>query len=195
MLAFPILYEPALQMDKIFGYSPYAATILAMTCGYFAWDVLLCLRFHHLHGPWFLLHAISCFTVYFLSFHPIFQYYGGVFLMYELSTPFLNVHWFCDKLGLTGSRLQIVNGLILVCVFFSARIVYGYYQSALFFMNIAARFSEIPLYLIAVYTSANILLNILNAFWLYKMIVSVSRRLNSNASVVDDDRGGKVKKM
>lgn len=47
--------------------------------------------------------------------------------MYDLSTPFLNVHWFCDKLDLTGSTIQAVNGAFLVSVFFGCRLVYGTY--------------------------------------------------------------------
>lgn len=56
--------------------------------------------------------------------------------MYELSTPFLNIHWFCDKLGLTGSKLQLYNGFALLFTFFFCRIVWGTYQSVLIYSDI-----------------------------------------------------------
>lgn len=61
---------------------------------------------------------------------PFANYYGPVFILYELSSPFLNIHWFCDKLNLTGSKLQWYNGMVLLFTFFSCRIVWGTYQSA-----------------------------------------------------------------
>ncbi len=58
------------------------------------------------------------------------------------STPYLNIHWYgnhlrpffasdvtvcrmLDKTGQTGSRLQLVNGLILISTFALARLAYG----------------------------------------------------------------------
>ena len=60
---------------------------------------------------------------------PFANYYGLNFILYELSTPMLNVHWFLDKLGMTGSTLQWVNGILLMAVFFGCRCVWGSYQS------------------------------------------------------------------
>lgn len=52
-----------------------------------------------------------------------------MFILYELSTPFLNIHWFCDKLNMTGSSLQWYNGMLLLSVFFCCRLIWGTYQS------------------------------------------------------------------
>ena len=60
---------------------------------------------------------------------PFLNYYGPVFILYELSTPFLNVHWFCDKLNLTGSKIQWINGMFLLSSFFCCRLIWGSYQS------------------------------------------------------------------
>ena len=60
---------------------------------------------------------------------PFCNYYGPVFILYELSTPFLNIHWFCDKLNMTGGKLQWYNGMLLLAVFFSCRLIWGTYQS------------------------------------------------------------------
>lgn len=55
--------------------------------------------------------------------------------MYELSSPFLNIHWFCDKLDLTGSVYQAINGAFLTSTFFLCRIVWGTYSSYLTFTD------------------------------------------------------------
>jgi hypothetical protein len=60
---------------------------------------------------------------------PFCNYYGPVFILYELSSPFLNIHWFCDKLNMTGSKLQWYNGMLLLAMFFSSRLLWGTYQS------------------------------------------------------------------
>lgn len=61
---------------------------------------------------------------------PFLNYYASVFILWELSSPFLNIHWFCDKVGMTGSSLQLYNGLTLIATFFGARLVWGTSQSA-----------------------------------------------------------------
>ena len=60
---------------------------------------------------------------------PFANYYGLNFMLYELSTPFLNFHWFFDKLNMTGSRAQLYNGIVLITVFGFSRLVWGVYQS------------------------------------------------------------------
>jgi hypothetical protein len=67
---------------------------------------------------------------------PFGNYYGLSFVLYELSTPFLNIHWFCDKLNLTGSKLQLYNGIALLATFFGCRVVWGTYQSYLIYSDI-----------------------------------------------------------
>lgn len=64
------------------------------------------------------------------------NYYCPVFILYELSSPFLNFHWFFDKLGMTGSRAQLYNGLVLIATFFGCRLVWGTWQSVRVFSDI-----------------------------------------------------------
>lgn len=67
---------------------------------------------------------------------PFVNYYASTFILYELSSPFLNIHWFCDKLNKTGSTIQFVNGIVLLCTFFSCRIIWGSYQSVRVFSDV-----------------------------------------------------------
>lgn len=64
------------------------------------------------------------------------NYYGSTFILYELSSPFLNFHWFFDKLHMTGSKPQWYNGMILLASFFSCRLVWGTYQSVRVYQDV-----------------------------------------------------------
>jgi len=46
------------------------------------------------------------------------------------------MHWFFDKLGMTGSRAQLYNGLVLIGTFFSCRLVWGTWQSFLIYRDL-----------------------------------------------------------
>jgi hypothetical protein len=60
---------------------------------------------------------------------PFANYYASSFILYELSSPFLNIHWFCDKMDMTGGLVQMVNGVCLLATFFGARLAYGTYMT------------------------------------------------------------------
>ncbi|KAJ9157663.1 Transmembrane protein 56 [Pleurostoma richardsiae] len=124
--------EERKQMDwqeRIWGYTGAAGLVQAFAAGYFVWDLITTLVYIDVFGVGLLAHAVSALVVYLIGFRPFLNYYGCVFILYELSTPFLNIHWFFDKLGMTGSKAQLYNGLCLLFTFFSARLVYGVYQS------------------------------------------------------------------
>ena len=67
---------------------------------------------------------------------PFANYYGLNFILYEISTPFLNIHWFFDKLNMTGSRVQLYNGFVLLATFFSGRVLWGNYQSINIYLDV-----------------------------------------------------------
>lgn len=66
---------------------------------------------------------------------PFVNYYAPVFILYELSSPFLNIHWFLDKVNMTGSRAQWYNGMALLSVFFCCRLVWGTWQSVMVYKD------------------------------------------------------------
>jgi hypothetical protein len=114
---------------RVYGYTGASGLVQAFACGYFLWDFVLCSAHFSVFGAGLLAHAISALLVFSLGFRPFVNYYGPVFILYELSTPFLNLHWFFDKLGMTGSTPQFVNGLFLIGTFFGARLCWGTYNS------------------------------------------------------------------
>lgn len=136
---------------------------------------------------------------------PFVNFYGPTFILYELSSPFLNMHWFFDKLHMTGSRAQWYNGILLLASFFSCRLLWGTYQSIRVYQDVWAglhykelpgaasagvggrddweagimRFAKegsVPTWLACTYLGSNIVLNTLNFYWFGKMIETVKKR-------------------
>lgn len=121
--------ENMTALERIYGYTGGCGLIQGLATGYFLWDVVVSTRYFKIFGLGIWAHAVSALFVFSLGFRPFCNFYGPVFILYELSSPFLNVHWFCDKLGMTGSKLQWYNGIILLSTFFGCRLVWGTYQS------------------------------------------------------------------
>lgn len=122
--------------ERIWGYTGAAGMVQALAAGYFLWDLLISLIHIRIFGIGIFAHAVSALVVFSFGFRPFVNYYGCTFILYELSSPFLNFHWFFDKLGMTGSRAQLYNGILLVITFFFCRLVWGTYQSICVFQDI-----------------------------------------------------------
>jgi hypothetical protein len=117
-------------------------------------------------------------------------------MLYELSTPFLNIHWFFDKLGMTGTKAQLYNGLTLLVVFFCCRLVWGAYSSFNIYRDVwnalhldvhrkrsnneeIMRFGGeelLPMWLVVLYMGGHVTLQVLNVYWFEKMISAVKKR-------------------
>lgn len=73
---------------------------------------------------------------------PFVNFYSPTFILYELSSPFLNIHWFLDKVNMTGSRAQWYNGMMLLFTFFSCRLIWGTWQSAAVYVDMFKALSQ-----------------------------------------------------
>ncbi|RDW88152.1 hypothetical protein BP6252_00184 [Coleophoma cylindrospora] len=141
--------------QRIWGYTGAAGMIQGLAAGYFLWDLMISLQNIKVFGLGMLAHAVSALVVFSFGFRPFLNFYGCTFILYELSTPFLNFHWFFDKLDMTGSRAQLYNGLVLLAMFFSCRLVWGTYQSVRVYQDVWAALHHKP-------AGASIHLDILN---------------------------------
>ncbi|KAJ8659189.1 hypothetical protein O0I10_005228 [Lichtheimia ornata] len=182
-----ILSDGNLSQNRVFGYSPFAANIYSISCGYFVWDVITAILYIKNQGVSMVCHGVAAFLVLFLSYRPFINYYGAVFLLYEASTPFLNFNWFMDKLGWTGSKAQLVNGIFLISIFFLARIVFGFYMSYWLWVDICAVKDLVPLRYWIVYFAANAMTSFLNVYWFGLMIRSLRKRFDSDASTTTNN--------
>jgi hypothetical protein len=191
--------------ERLWGYTSMTGRVQGFAAGYFLWDTLAGIEHLDVQGAGALLHGIAALTITIMGFRPFANYYGVNFVLYELSTPFLNVHWFLDKFGLTGSRTQLYNGILLIASFFGCRLVWGSYQSVMIYndvwmawraetpfytgcshlfkairlyslMDVPYRCRVLPTWLGAFYIGANTTLSLLNIFWVYRMIITVRKR-------------------
>lgn len=192
--------------ERVWGYTGAAGMIQALAAGYFVWDLFVTSLNLDVFGLGTLAHAIAALLVYSLGFRPFVNYYGCIFILWELSTPFLNVHWFMDKVDMTGTRAQLYNGFLLLFSFFSCRLIYGTYQSLLAFRDIWAAVnshpfpgpranpvmafatdeSTVPVWLAVVYLASNVTLNSLNFYWFIMMIRAVRKRFEPGKQPVTE---------
>ncbi|OQD69977.1 hypothetical protein PENDEC_c028G01182 [Penicillium decumbens] len=121
--------------ERVFGYTGACGLIQALAVGYFLYDLIVSVVHIKMFGIGMLFHAISALWVFSLGFRPFINYYAPTFILYELSSPFLNIHWFLDKVNMTGSRAQWYNGMALLATFFSCRLVWGTWQSVLVYID------------------------------------------------------------
>lgn len=99
-------------------------------------------------------------------------------MLYELSTPFLNIHWAFDKFDMTGSKFQLYNGIALMTTFAGCRLVWGSYQTWLLSSDMLTAWREglVPKLLFSTYLLANTGLTCLNFYWFGKMIQALKKR-------------------
>ncbi|WVR04636.1 hypothetical protein IAU60_001647 [Kwoniella sp. DSM 27419] len=175
-LAFRCLSSKTLAEDPVFGYDPFVGQVLAFSSGYFLWDTVDSMVNSTIG---FVVHGAACLAVYLFSFRPFLAGFGPPFLLWELSTPFLNIHWFMDKSGLSTRypTAFLVNALVFMLVFFLARIVYGGANSLHFFHTMWTQRKDIPLHLHVIYCAGNLSLNGLNWLWFSKMLKKMWARL------------------
>lgn len=190
ILSIPIFWDEELINDKVFGYDTYAGNVYAIACGYFLWDAMVSLYHVKESGIGFVLHGTCCFGVFLFAYRPFLNYYGAVFLMFEISTPFVNIHWFMDKLGMTGTLPQLINGICLIVTFFCARIMFGFYMSYHTFRSVIAVIDQVPTFLCVIYGTSNIILNCLNAFWFFKIIEAIVKRFDKTGEKKHKHRSG-----
>ena len=97
---------------------------------------------------------------------------------------------------MTGSKLQLYNGIILIAMFGLCRLVWGTYQSFNIYSDLwravqsldgssgsakgivreAYEDEGLPIILASVYVASNTLLIVLNYYWFWKMIEAVRKR-------------------
>lgn len=133
--------------------------------------------------------------------HPFGLYYGIQYALVELSTPFVNIHWFLNKLDKAGSKLQIVNGVILIVMFACCRLLWGSHLTNVFFRDVWTALhapesswteynyspSEKPLvlehqapwWLAVMFMISNAVVMSLSAFWFVKMIATIRKHIET----------------
>ncbi|KAL9004993.1 MAG: hypothetical protein Q9188_002207 [Gyalolechia gomerana] len=169
--------------ERLWGYTGAGGMVQGFAAGYFAWDLLVSIEDVDVHGWGALFHAASALAVSMMGFRPFLNYYGVNLILYELSTPFLNIHWWLDKVGMTGSTLQLVNGIALLTTFGGSRLVWGTYQNYSMYKDIWKAVNNpgelpVPSWLALAYLASTTALSCLNFYWFGKMMQAVAKRFD-----------------
>ena len=98
------------------------------------------------------------------------MFYAPYFLLFELSTIFVNVHWFMGKFRLEGSRLQKINDAILVVCYFVVRIVFGLGVTTFLARDIWREREEVNWLMAPIYAVCTAATNSLNIYWFTKLV-------------------------
>jgi hypothetical protein len=96
---------------------------------------------------------------------------------------------FLHQVGLTGSKAQLYNGVLFTAVFFFCRIIFGWYASYVWYLDIWSCLKlvrnpgdtkfpvtpfgvndQFPSWVVAIYVLSNVTLNTLNVIWLSQMV-------------------------
>ncbi|KAL9128865.1 MAG: hypothetical protein Q9217_002554 [Psora testacea] len=176
--------------ERVWGYTGAMGMVQAFSTGYFLWDLTAASSRIDVHGPGALAHAAAALAVSMFGFRPFCNYYGINFVLYELSTPFLNIHWFMDKLGMTGSTAQLINGIALLITFGGSRLVWGTFQNYRMYRDIWKAFNTtgglpVPPWLAAVHMLASATLTGLNVVWFQKMVQTLLARFQKGEKKKD----------
>lgn len=108
-----------------------------------------------------------------------------------------------DKMNMTGSTAQWVNGIFLLATFFTVRIVIGWYMSIATFKDIFTVLRQggvnvqhrIPTWLWGFFLAANIVLNSLNgACSFHKTISSLNSDFEATNSILVSSNDSKPSK-
>lgn len=168
--------------SSIYGYTAYNGFVSAITMGYFVWDLYVCLKHRKLFGLGFLLHAFAALYVFTCSLIPYCLPWMPAFLLFELSTPFVNINWFGSRLpaGTISDTVMAINGLLLIAIFFLVRIVWGFYAISLVAIDMY-QVAQHATYLLPIsILGLNILLDVLNVFWFSKMLAIANKKLRGS---------------
>lgn len=161
----------------------------ALSVGYFLWDLFICIRYFKLYGFEFLAHALSSLYVFSLALKPFCQAWVSKFLLFEASTPFVNNNWYISQLSRGAAKpvvpvwFNMLNGLLLLVVFFSIRIAWGFTGVLLLLGKMWKVRDQLPMVQSAILLTLNIALNTLNVFWFTKMLKLAKKMLKGSAKV------------
>jgi hypothetical protein len=150
--------------------------LFSAAVGYFAWDVWYSVALYHLYGPAFLLHAVASFVAFGvpkLMPRGFLFYYGSVFLVWEMTAPFLGARTLLIKAKRTdGLAFKCVETIGFV-LFIIIRFVFGVPAMVRYVADareMYARGLAQPTSVYATFTLAAILFPLMNCMWVSKML-------------------------
>jgi len=174
MSVYALANDAELAASRQLGSTPLSRLIINMATGYFLFDSLAVLLHMGSHGAQYLLHGVLCLVTYGMAaMFDVYHYWGPTFLLFEVTTLFINARWWFVQMENKDSMGYTLNGLLLIMAWLGVRIVFGLSQSYVFWQDAFSPASaNVPTPIFAWYAFSNISLNLLNIFWFYKIMKS-----------------------
>lgn len=165
--------------SRVHGYLPIYGNLMAFTIGYFLFDFSLCVYHVRMYGYGFIIHAILGIVSMSLSLRPCMMYPASRFLIFELSTLFVNSHWIIEKLGYGGTKLILVNDIIGFLIYVVVRLIFGPYLTYRFASDLYAERHRIKITFSILASLGHLTTHTLNFYWFFKLLKSVTKSMNS----------------
>lgn len=174
VLGIPVFQNPHLSADHVYATTPYSKFYTSLALAYFIWDTIVSGFYVQYFGVGFLIHGIVSTAVFYVAVeYQFIHYYSAIFLLFEISTPFLDIRWIGLKFDVLSESVKLVNNIILILIFFFVRICWGWYQVGRLGLDFySVKDSEgFPAIGAGIILSCNVVLDILNVFWFSKMMI------------------------
>lgn len=198
-ILWPVLTLPLTSYNIATYQNDYCSMVTSLSAGYFIWDLIVCLRYFKVYGFQYLIHAIFALAASLVPLLPVCQVWVPKFLLYEASTPFVNVNWFIMQMLAPSKKsnlkpakvptwLNLINGVLLMIIFFSVRILWGNLAQFVYFYQMYKYRSDmttLKVQLAVILAIITLILNSLNVFWFSKM-VKIAKKLANLSN--DKDR-------
>eukprot|EP00884_Botryococcus_braunii_P018569 jgi/Botrbrau1/5396/Bobra.182_1s0001.2 len=178
-LALMVIYSPEMtnRYGRLYATNGLTRSVLTVSAGYFLYDAVVCLVRYE--GMPFLVHGVFASILYtYGALSGYLGYYAALFVLWEISTPFVYIRWFLHTLGRSKSREYMINGFAMMAAFFLCRNVVGSLSSYEFW-DVSGRellspaldaLHKIPPFILWGIRMANCVFMTLNTMWFAKMV-------------------------
>ncbi|GER44526.1 hypothetical protein STAS_21430 [Striga asiatica] len=105
--------------------STISTCALGVSIGYFLSDLSTIIWFYPSLGgmEYVIHHFISLVAVSYAMLTSEAQFYTFIVLISEATTPWINLRWYLDAAGMKGSRVYLVNGMLVFLAWLVVRIL------------------------------------------------------------------------
>lgn len=186
-----VIYDNAFWVDtysRINHVSDSSYMVGYVSGGYFLYELLISIIRFNTSESVYILHAIIGIIVYCINtYNKDGHLYGALFIMFELSTPFVHARWFlrnCYNNNNNNNILKLVmlyNDAILITVFFIVRILWGLYCAYYLIsdMKYAHTYLQMSIFKITIHLLPMVTSTCLNFYWFHLMVLKLIKFLRT----------------
>lgn len=170
-----------------------ALMVTAISAGYFIWDIVVCTMNFKLYGLQFWGHAAAALYVMLITMRPFCQNWVGRYLLFEASTPFVNINWYIMQLTVRAKKhgfepvnmpswINTINAMLLFIVFFLVRVVFGTLNNIVLYYRLWSYRATLPGFPTSMVVLLNLVLTSLNYVWFSRMVNILAKLIKSSGN-------------